>query len=247
MRDQCNIKMICLIYGDNKDKAIAKTGELLKVLESKRPNSEIFEILASGWNKDHFDSLLKSQGLFDKKSIIVLKDVCSESDDIKSHVEKQLEEVSTSENVFVFVESKLDIKFLNSIKKVSKQTIEVKNQPKKDWRNPNDFALADAFGRRDAKSAWSFFNEGLMKGLEPEKLHGLIFWQLKTMLLASCTNSPVEADLSPFPYSKAKNFSKNFSNEELRVLSGKLVSLYHESRLGGRPLETSIEKFLLEI
>ena len=246
--------MICLIYGDNKDKAIAKTGELLAVLEKKRPNAEVFEMLASNWNADEFDSFLKSQGLFDKKSIIILKDVCSEQEDIQAHVAERLEDAATSENVFIFVESKLDAKFLAAIKKVSKQTIETSATgagAKKDWRSSsggaNDFALADALGRRDAQKAWSLFQESLMKGSEPEKLHGMLFWQIKTIILAANAKTAAEAELAPFPFSKAKSFTKNYSIEELRTFSSRLVSLYHDSRSSGRTLETEMERFLLTI
>lgn len=248
--------MICLIYGDNKDRAIAKTAELLAVLEKKRPNAEVFEILASSWSADHFDSLLKSQGLFDKKSIIILKDVCSEQEEIREHVSGRLEDATSSENVFVFVESKLDAKFLAAIKKVSKQTIETSAAgagagAKKDWRDSisgaNDFALADALGRRDSQKAWSLFQESLMRGNEPERLHGMLFWQIKNIMLAANAKTALEADLAPFPFSKAKGFAKNYSLEELRTLSSKLVNLYHDSRGGGRTLETSMERFLLGI
>lgn len=238
--------MICLIYGDNKDKSIAKTVELLSVLKKKRPDAEVFEILASGWSVDHFDSLLKSQGLFDKKSIIILKDVCSEQEEIRAHVSERLEDAAASENVFVFVESKLDAKFLTAIKKVSKQTIETKIGDGAQSAK-NDFALADALGRRDSQKAWSLFQESLMRGNEPEKLHGMLFWQIKTIALAAAAKTAAEAELAPFPFSKAKSFTKNYSIEELRTLSSKLVSLYHDSRGGGRTLETEMERFLLKI
>ncbi|MEK7185131.1 MAG: hypothetical protein AAB726_00740 [Patescibacteria group bacterium] len=247
--------MICLIYGDNKDKSIAKTAELLSVLKKKRPDAEVFEILASNWSADHFDSLLKSQGLFDKKSIIILKDVCSEQEDIRAHVSERLEDAAASENVFIFIETKLDAKFLTAIKKVSKQTIETKigdsaQATKKSWgesSGANDFALADALGRRDSQKAWSLFQESLMRGNEPEKLHGMLFWQIKNIMLAANAKTAAEADLAPFPFSKAKTFAKNFSSEELRAFSSQLVSLYHDSRGAGRTLETEMERFLLKI
>ena len=71
-------------------------------------------------------------------------------------------------------------------------------------------------GKRDKKGAWAEYQKVLKEGLVPEEIHGILFWQIKTMLLASSSKSSVEADLNPFVFKKAKEFSKNYSEDELK-------------------------------
>lgn len=240
--------MILLIHGEDADKARAKTAELVGVLSKKRPDAEIFDMDASAekWSAGQFDSFLTSQGLFDKKLIIVLRNVCTESEEIAEHVGARLSEAGKSENVFIFVERKLSTSLLAQFKKSAEKFYEVKSEIKKEWKGAGDFAIAEAFGMRDRARAWSLYQRSLADGTEPEKIHGLIFWQLKTILLAASAKSAAETDLKPFVFSKAKNFARNFSLDELRAMSRKLVGMYHEARQGGTTLESGLERFLLE-
>lgn len=259
--------MIYLIYGENKTNALDKHRELVKVLHGKRPDAELFEMSAEAWSGPELDSFLTSQGLFEKKLIVSLKTVCTDSPEALEYIVDRLKEIAGSENVFIFVETKLKADVLVKFKKAAQKTIEAKSSlettseagsvststaGKKGARagagsDFNVFALTDAFGTRERGRAWSVFQKALMNGSEPEELHGLIFWQLKTILIASGTASATDAGLKPFVYSKAKGFARNFSPDELRNMSGDLVSLYHESRLGGSPLDLALERFLLAI
>lgn len=254
--------MIYLIYGDNKTNALEKHRELVKVLHGKRPDAELFEMSAETWSGAEFDNFLTSQGLFEKKLIVSLKTVCTDSPEALEYIADRLKEIAASENVFIFVETKLKADVLAKFKKAAQKTIEAKSSlettseagsvstrsgDKKNRGDFNIFALTDAFGTRERGRAWSVFQKALMNGSEPEELHGLIFWQLKTILLANGAASAADAGLKPFVYSKAKGFARNFSPEELRHMSSNLVSLYHESRLGGPTLDLALEKFLLTL
>lgn len=254
--------MIYLIYGENKTNALDKHRELVKVLHGKRPDAELFEMSAEAWNGDEFNSFLTSQGLFEKKLIVSLKTVCTDSPEALEYIADRLKEIAASENVFIFVETKLKADVLAKFKKAAQKTIEAKSSLETtsesgsvSTKGPrgarggagdfNVFALTDAFGTRERGRAWSVFQKALMNGSEPEELHGLIFWQLKTILLATGAASATDAGLKPFVYSKAKGFARNFSPDELRNMSSNLVSLYHESRLGGPTLDLALERFLL--
>lgn len=256
--------MIFLIHIQEKEKLLAKTGGLLKILRDKRPDAEIFEMRSEEWSGDdlssaanRFSSFVAGQGLFEKKLIIVLKNLCMESLDAREYIIERLEDLQKSDNVFIFAEGKLDAKTLASLKKFSQKVIEEDTGKVTSSRSGpanfggerdfNVFALGDAFGERNKGKAWSVYEKALMKGSEPEELHGLLFWQLKSMLLAANANSAEEAGLKPFVFSKSKRFSKNYSEDELRNLSGKMVRLYHESRLESRELSIALERFILEI
>ena len=111
----------------------------------------------------------------------------------------------------------------------------------------NIFTLTDAFGRRAKKEAWVLYQQALLAGVSAEEIFFKLFWQAKSMLLASRTQSAIEADMKSFPYSKAKSFLKNFKLGELEKLSENLIVGYHKARRGEGEVETLVEKILLSL
>ena len=111
----------------------------------------------------------------------------------------------------------------------------------------NIWALTDAIGARKKRDAWVLYQKALAAGMVPEEVFYKLFWQTKTMLVASRTKSAEEADMKPFPYNKAKSFLKNFKPGELETLSENLVLGYHAARRGEGEIETLVEKTLLRL
>jgi len=111
----------------------------------------------------------------------------------------------------------------------------------------NIFGLTDALGARDKKHAWILYQKALSAGLSAEEVFFKLFWQVKSMLIASRTKSVSETDMKPFPYSKAKSFLKNFKSGELEKLSENLVTGYYQARRGEGEIETLVEKMLLKL
>src|SRR3989338_6415083 len=111
----------------------------------------------------------------------------------------------------------------------------------------NIFALTDAIGARKKRDAWVLYQKALAAGMAPEEIFFKLVWQTKTMLLASRTRTADEADMKPFPYSKAKGFLNNFKPGELEKFSEDLVLGYHRTRRGEGEIETLVEKALLRL
>lgn len=111
----------------------------------------------------------------------------------------------------------------------------------------NVFSLTDAFASRRKKEAWILYRKALASGLSVEEVFFKIFWQVKSMLLASRTKSVGETDMKPFPYNKSKIYSKNFERRELEKLSERLISGYCLARQGDGEIETLVEKTILEL
>ncbi|KKW14400.1 MAG: hypothetical protein UY54_C0019G0005 [Parcubacteria group bacterium GW2011_GWA2_50_10b] len=111
----------------------------------------------------------------------------------------------------------------------------------------NVFTLTDAIGARHKRDAWVLYRKALASGMAAEEVFFKVFWQVKTMMVASKTKTAEEAEMKPFPYSKAKGFLKNFSQEELQNLSAELVAGYHQARRGEGEIETLVEKQLLKL
>jgi hypothetical protein len=85
---------------------------------------------------------------------------------------------------------------------------------------------------KDRKGAWVNYQKSLRAGNAPEAIHGALFWQVKTVLLAKKEGG-------------WNKFAKNYSEEELDKILAALVKMYHDIRTDGGDLEISLEKFLL--
>ena len=92
-------------------------------------------------------------------------------------------------------------------------------------------ATEDA-ARRDKKQLWILYTQAKREGISDEEIHGILFWQVKAMLLAARSKDAGAAGLNPFVYSKSKGFLKNFEEKEVENISSSLVTLYHDSRRG---------------
>ena len=111
----------------------------------------------------------------------------------------------------------------------------------------NIFSLTDAVGARNKKEAWVLYEKALASEMVAEEIFWKIVWIVKSMLIASCTKDYSETEMKEFPYKKAKEFSRNFSKDELENLSESLVVGYHNARRGIGEIETLIEKILLRL
>ena len=109
------------------------------------------------------------------------------------------------------------------------------------------FAMTDALGARNQKRLWTLYQQALRHGVVNEELHGILFWQVKSMLLAALSKDVKESGLNPFVYGKAKNYAKNFTLSELKKISSQLVTMYHQAHRGEVDFDIALEKFFLTI
>jgi hypothetical protein len=111
----------------------------------------------------------------------------------------------------------------------------------------NIWALTDAIGARKKRDAWVLYQKALASGMAPEEVFYKLVWQAKTMLTAAKTKSVAETDMKPYPYSKAKEFLRNFKPGEVEKMSESLVLGYHAARRGEGEIEMLVEKTLLRL
>ncbi|MEK7652781.1 MAG: hypothetical protein AAB334_02440 [Patescibacteria group bacterium] len=239
--------MLYFIYGEDFKKARAKAKNLRDILVAKKPNSNLFKLNSENFDEKIIEEGLAGMGLFENKYIIFL-DKIFENEEIKEFILDKIKNIAESDNIFILLEEKVDKKTLTKIEKHAQKIQEFSGVVEKEKERTKPFFLTDALGKRDKKGAWAEYQKVLKEGLVPEEIHGILFWQIKTMLLASSSKSSVEADLNPFVFKKAKEFSKNYSEDELKKMSSRLVSIYHDIRRGiTEDMGLEIEKFLLEI
>lgn len=238
--------MIYFFYGQDKAKIHKKASKVFESLRAKKPDASFFSFDAENISTGAFEGVALSQGLFEKKVVVYFRNILSESD-LEKKILSEIPNMAKSENIFIWTEYHLLKEPLSLLKKNSeKSDIEEKDDFKAKKEEFNMFALAEAFGKRDKKNLWALYQKARAKG-SAEEIHGILFWQLKCIALASSSKTATEADLKPFVFSKAKSFAKNFSPDEIKKLSEKLVEIYHNAHRGKMELDLALEEFILSL
>jgi hypothetical protein len=157
--------------------------------------------------------------------------------------------IADSENVFVFLETDLKADRLKSFEKLAEKVQKFSLPAKKGKDRPefNIFSLSEALGRKDKKTLWKLYRLAIDESFPPEEISGVLFWQIKSMIVAGEAKTAAQSGLSPFVFAKARNFLKNYSIAELKKNSSRLVSIYHDSRRGISDFEVGLERFILEL
>lgn len=250
--------MIYLLHGTDTEKSRNKLRELVAVMMKKKPDAGHMKMNDEDFDASRLDELAGVAGLFTSKVIVEMDNVFRNKE-AKEIILDKIKEIKESENIFIFLEEKLDKKSLEKFEKHSEK-IQVFGK-ESDGRifgvgdtgknfNINDFnifAVGDAFGRRDKKGLWVLYQKATRRSIPTEEIHGLISWQARAMLLASRSNNVSDSGLKPFVYQKSSGFARNFKPDELENLSLKLVSIYHDARRGKMNPENALEKFILEV
>ncbi|MEI8378130.1 MAG: hypothetical protein WCF95_06295 [bacterium] len=169
---------------------------------------------------------------------------------------KNIKEFESSDNIFLFSEGRMD---KATVSKIEKHAEKVQEFIKKE-KAPNKkeklalagekidfFEFANAFGKRDKRGLWVLYQDALAEQVPAEEVHGIFFWQVKSMILARKCKTAEEAGMKIFPFEKAREYSKNYKDEELENLSFALVSMYHEAHRGNIDFFVALEKFILEL
>ena len=236
--------MIYFLYGSDGEKARLKAHELMDALILKKPDALLFSFDSESFNAVEFESLIQGQGLFERNHIIFL-DQLFENSDNEEVILSRLSEMQETTNIFIMLERAPKKVLREKIEKKVAKTQEFEKNEKTASYQFNNFALADALGARDKKELWVLFQEAQFEEKSSEELHGLLFWQMKSMLQAALSKSAIEAGQKPFVYSKSSRYAKNYSLFELKQKSAELVGIYHDARRGGDDMEVGLEKLIL--
>ena len=240
--------MIYLFYGQDIERVRTKADGVVDSLLKKRQDASLFRLNSDTWQESAFDEYVGGQGLFVQKYIVVL-DRLFEKKEIKEYVVDRLKVLKDSSNIFIVLENTLDKATLAKFEKNSEKIQAFDEEKESEDKKPdfNMFAIADALGARNQKRLWTLYQQALRHDVVSEELHGILFWQIKSMLLAVESKDAKEAGLNPFVYTKAKNYSKNFTLPELKKISSQLIKIYHQAHRGEVDFGNALEKFFLKI
>lgn len=239
--------MIYFLHGQP-NKIFEKAGQIINSMLAKKPDASVFKINSENFNEDELKELIGGQALFNQKYIVTLSRLL-EVPEAEDFLMNNLKELAESENVFVWVEEKVNSKTLEKISKKSEkvQNFEEKKVSQGSLKDSfNIFALADAVGEKNSKKAWLLYVEAL-KFFTPEEIYGTLWWQVKSMVIASKSKSAGDSGLKPFVYSKSKRYSEKFEEDKLQNLSDDMIDAYHLSRRSGSDLGLRLEKIILSL
>jgi DNA polymerase III delta subunit len=236
--------MLYLFYGTDRNKALEKALVIIdKKLEEKK-DAMIFKVDQENLTQDLLSELCGSQGLFEQKFIVHLKDVFQDELS-KSVILKFLKDIKESENVFIWTEGSILKKDLTKIEKhtdkvwehIAKEKLEVKE---------NIFAITNYLLARDKKNLWIEF-QNLRKVFATEEIHGTLFWAFKNVALVSKSKNAEDSGLKPFVYSNSKKALTKFSQEEVDEKFWTLTKILGDSRRGEGELDVLLEKWILSV
>jgi len=202
-----------LVGGDTKNKNI--------YIKELTKNSESFFVKEEKMDRALIMSYCYNVNLFNLSPSIIMENVLG-ADEINLKVD-DLNFLKKSETIFIFKEDKL----LKTLQDKYKKYAEIKIfEDKKSFVKEkfNVFGITDAYIKRDKIGAWSLYNEAIREGVEPEAIAGVLFWKIKTMLLAN-------------PSQKIK--------DELKRQSSEIITLYHNAHRGEIDLSIGLEQFIL--
>lgn len=235
--------MLYLLHGDDVVKGKAKLAELVESLQKKKPDASLIRFDEDTFDVSRLDELIGVQGLFEARCIVVLDRVLSEKEN-RAAVLLRLSDIAESPNVVISFEEHLDVSTRKKFERWAEK-VQLFERGKEEDRPFNVFSLSSALGSRDMMGLWSLYHKAKSSGISDEEIHGLLFWQMKCMLLSLREKNAKGAGLKPFVFNKAKSAAKNYTREELKTFTRTLVELYHEARRGRHGLDTALERFIL--
>jgi len=239
--------MLYVLHGRDTQRGREKLGSLLESLYKKKPDASVIRVDDEQFDALALDELISGQGLFERKQIIVFDNVFRNTVAMEV-VSQSLKDIASSQNIFILFEEMLDKKILSKFQKHAEKIQEFDKKDSEVAKKSFDiFSLTDAFGKRDKKKLWVLYQKARIHNVSNEEVHGILFWQIKSMLLARSAPNAKEAGLNPFVYKKAIAFQSNYSDAELKALSAALISIYHDARRGIHDLGISLERFVLDM
>jgi DNA polymerase III delta subunit len=238
--------MLYFFYGNDFKRARENLHEVVSTLEKKKPDASLFKVDSESFSPANFEELISSQGLFEKKYIVVC-DKIFENESALEYFTDNISKISESENVFLCIEEKVDAKTKKIIEKSATKVVAFEKAETQAVREFNIFSLSDALAAKDTKKLFSLFHQALFAGISVEEIHPILLFQVRSMLAAANSKDVTSSGLKPFVYQKAKSALKNYSVPELRALHLSLVTMYHDARRGIVDFQNALEKLVLSL
>jgi len=230
------IVMLYVYHGSNINKSLEKARTLVNSLRTKRSGATFIEIGGDSWNSSVVEENVGGQGLFSSKYIIFLNRV-TENAEAKEDLPDLIQIMNESTNIFILLEGKMNAELKKAVEKYAEKVVETGEVQKPAFGKSvgignsggkeefNIFALAEALGSRNSLKSWTIYRRAVDSGMEKEAIIGMLFWKIKSMIIASNTS--------------------NYSDKELNILLTDLIKIYHDGHRGLVDSELAVERMML--
>ncbi|MDP2650092.1 MAG: hypothetical protein Q8P16_00835 [bacterium] len=235
--------MLHVYYGTDTDKARAKVRATVDALLAKNPDALHFRITEDAFTEYDFDELTQSQALFKNEYIAVFENILAS--EYADALLENLAALKESKHLFFVLEGALAAPVRKKLERHAEGMREFAKKGKKAEKF-NVFTVTDALGARDRRALWVLFQKAKREGATDEEMHGILFWMVKSMRIASSARSAYEAGMKEYPFSKAKRFLRNYDEHTLAAHVAALATMPQEARRKNVPLAVYLERFILE-
>ncbi len=245
--------MLYVIHGSDTDKTRKKLRGMLDVLQSKRPDATLFKVTSESFNVASLEEMVSGMNLFAPKNIIVIDSLVSH----KEHGDAVLGKIAdfaASDHVCILFDKKLTKEQLKKIEKKAEKIEEHSLKSDEDGASKfskkadsghNPFTFAEALVARDKVRSWSLF-QGLMRAEIPaEEIHGILWWQFKSIFLSYEYENAKDAGLNPYVYKKCVDVQKKWTKVEVEKALDALVAMYHRAHRGEADFKAELEMLCL--
>jgi hypothetical protein len=216
--------MLYLFHGNDAGKVREKAFQWVSASRAKQPEAPYIRIPAEALTPNSLHEALSSQGLFFKKTLILIDDPFSLKDSGELVMES-LALLASSENPIGILAPNAPVARVKKLEAKAEKIFKVDLRAPKASRGFNS-ALVNALSSRNREALWLEIMKCNRLGDAPEATHGLLHWKARDMM--------------------EKGHVK-WGKEGARALSRKLIELLSDARSGGLPLSVSLERFALSL
>ncbi len=194
---------------------------------------------ADDFEEQSFESRVPvNTGLFGERECFVLHNVAREL-----FLAKVLKHYADTEHLLIFSEDSVVKKDRETFQKYHAHIQEFEKEEKKEAKKYNTFALADLLGEKNKKKLWLAFREAVESGVSAEEIHGVLFWQLKTLALVK---RGATDGMNDYVVRKNEVFAHYWTSKEIQTLANHFTKIYHQ-RDTYSTLEIEMEKLILSL
>lgn len=236
--------MLYVIYGSDTQKVKKKANQLVNSLLQKRPDASLFKVGKENWNKDFFNETIPAVSLFSPKNIVVMEYLL-EDEEMGESVFQNVTEMKNTEHICILIDGKLTKEEIKKLEKGAEKMEEHNKESVAKKEAPITFDLSAALMQKNYKKAFVIFQKLRGKELAAEEIHGVLWWQFKSLKIVLESKSAKEADMSPFVYSNCKAVEGKWEKKELDAYITKLVGMYHKAHRGEIDFMGDLERLCL--
>lgn len=196
---------------------------------------DVISFFASEHETRDIISALTHETLFGDTNAYILHDCLQDEEIVRA--------LGTVTAPLICIEENLNADQTKKVKKHATGDVVVEKFVKKKDEDKEIFKLTDQICARNPKGAWLVYQSLVAKGDNAHQMMGLVWWQVKNMLLVARGEGQ---SLNPFVAKKAQAALKNYDQKALSALAEKILDIYHRGHRG-EMIDNLFEEFLLTL